>query len=715
MIAALLSLLAGPIVLHGRISDAASNEPVVAAAVHLAGAGVARTTFTDARGAYTFDGVPSGRYRLLIVHPGFESTSLQVELSQGTAVRLDVPLDLRPVIGKPVGVVAHRIEPMHRGTTHDSARGPRLASRWLNMGPQSANALSEMVAARTAGTRPVPDPEGADAPHVLYIWGAGADQGRVLLDGATLAAPLHLGGILSPVDPELIDVAELRRGGAPPRLDGGTSHIMELTTRAARPIPVRTWGELDALATRLGLETAVPGGGAMVVSARRVNREVIDLLADRPFDYDYADVLARADWRTTARSRFSATVFATDETIMVPRDLDEDRATWSNLALAAGWTRESGRRDVSLRASFSRALAELPLLVAAGAHVESAVERFAIGAETTTSHATGRFTTGVELERIRFVREAGSEQSGLLDCDAVHACAVATSTIGAAYAETAWEARPRLRFTLGLRAGYHEERDRVDLLPRASAVALLSNDVALSVSAGRYSRSAIVDAASLQPSFTTTNAYESVTATAHATHVDVSLVRRTPQSAAGASAILRFYESQGSSPARSAAGVDAWWTYDGPVQTVVSYSYLRWTDAAADRPGERDRHLVGASASRSIGPWAVQLSAAWAARLPWVAIAFEDPETLTPLVGPEADRGAARTDDRSYLRLDGSISGRWTTEWLGRPVTIAPYIRVINALGRRDGLFYYRDGAEGRLRALASLPVLPTLGVSWSF
>jgi hypothetical protein len=49
-------------------------------------------------------------------------------------------------------------------------------------------------------------------------------------------------------------------------------------------------------------------------------------------------------------------------------------------------------------------------------------------------------------------------------------------------------------------------------------------------------------------------------------------------------------------------------------------------------------------------------------------------------------------------------------------MTITPYLKVLNALDRRDALFYRADGAAGEApRALATLPILPVVGVQWKF
>ena len=67
-----------------------------------------------------------------------------------------------------------------------------------------------------------------------------------------------------------------------------------------------------------------------------------------------------------------------------------------------------------------------------------------------------------------------------------------------------------------------------------------------------------------------------------------------------------------------------------------------------------------------------------------------------------------------YLRLDGTIYRTWVINWSGLPVSISPYIRVLNALDRRDGLFFQFDPDEDRTPvSLGSVPLIPLIGVRW--
>jgi hypothetical protein len=68
-----------------------------------------------------------------------------------------------------------------------------------------------------------------------------------------------------------------------------------------------------------------------------------------------------------------------------------------------------------------------------------------------------------------------------------------------------------------------------------------------------------------------------------------------------------------------------------------------------------------------------------------------------------------------FLRLDLEISRTWTPTVAGRSTQMTPYLRVINDLDRRDGLFYRYFGGEegGGIPGIGALPLVPVFGVSW--
>ena len=68
------------------------------------------------------------------------------------------------------------------------------------------------------------------------------------------------------------------------------------------------------------------------------------------------------------------------------------------------------------------------------------------------------------------------------------------------------------------------------------------------------------------------------------------------------------------------------------------------------------------------------------------------------------------------FRLDAEVSGLFETRMGSRALTLRPYLRVMNALGRRDAMFYYFEPWRGDgVQPLVESNLLPVVGFEWRF
>jgi len=180
------------------------------------------------------------------------------------------------------------------------------------------------------------------------------------------------------------------------------------------------------------------------------------------------------------------------------------------------------------------------------------------------------------------------------------------------------------------------------------------------------------------------------------------------------------------------SGADLWLQRStGRLQGWLGYSVAWiWADENDHRLSRAadGRQLVSAGVSGPIGAGGeFEVRLGYGAGLPYTAV----PEVGTPepgltaaaapfpmafLTRESSDGGgsAKRPDDEPYLRLDAQVSHTWDTQFRGTRVEVTPYLRVLNALDRRDALFYRSDG-DGGLQPVGVLPVVPVLGVAWRF
>ena len=76
--------------------------------------------------------------------------------------------------------------------------------------------------------------------------------------------------------------------------------------------------------------------------------------------------------------------------------------------------------------------------------------------------------------------------------------------------------------------------------------------------------------------------------------------------------------------------------------------------------------------------------------------------------------GAAPAQREAYPRA--RIHALFQPRWGGQTWRVRPYLRLLNALDRRDALFYtYQPWRSGSITPLAQRPILPVFGVSFAF
>ncbi|MDH5588819.1 MAG: hypothetical protein OEZ37_02110, partial [Gemmatimonadota bacterium] len=69
-----------------------------------------------------------------------------------------------------------------------------------------------------------------------------------------------------------------------------------------------------------------------------------------------------------------------------------------------------------------------------------------------------------------------------------------------------------------------------------------------------------------------------------------------------------------------------------------------------------------------------------------------------------------------FMRLDLEVRAHFSHRRERGEWRIEPYVRVLNALSRRDALFYtFQPWRDPEARPLAERSLLPVVGVTWVF
>jgi len=360
--------------LQGSVVASTTSIPIEDAIVSISPAGggallawrgsafweASRSARTNASGIYRFDGLAPGRYQMHIQRIGYRSADIEVDLADAAPVRVSVGLLILPIVLEPVTVRALA----SAGSTH-AARGEwdaiaqaRVAAeaerrrRFLASDTRSLT-TADLTEAVTLGEtdlfRALQRVAGVTTrdEYTAELWTRGGrwSETRVTYDGLPLFSPLHAGGALSGVPPDVVGSALFHPGVRSAASGEGAAATLELASRPASEPGLRGLAELSTLSARATLERGGSGEGARWVLGGR--RSYIDLATKllaafatdpaAPIRYSFTDLAGRLDIPLGAASALEVSGLWSGDALggTVPRFVDANRGRWGNALMRA--------------------------------------------------------------------------------------------------------------------------------------------------------------------------------------------------------------------------------------------------------------------------------------------------------------------------------------------------------------------------------------------
>lgn len=722
-----------PGTIAGRVLSAAGHRPVEGALVEVtAPGGRSRSVITGPEGRYALDGLPPGMARLSVSTLDHAPHRVDVRVPAGAGIRLDVVVELRPPALPALVATLPPAVPLPLAPGEETRVGPagREADpglRALEAGP-ALGALGRGLAARPS---PPSDPAGA-----LYVRGATSDLRQVYLDGAPVYAPFHLGGLMEAVPEGVLGSARLYTGGAPLSFDGGLSYVLDLRTRSGGGGPVRTAGHADMLGGAVRAEGST-GRLSYLVSGRRTHEAGSGWMTDGRLPYSYSDLLARADLRVAGGHRLSVTGYTNEEGVRLGGAAALGRrATWGNEAGSLRYEARLGSTSALLTAAASRFTSALPVTTDGSAFGRSETRRARLTLDARTAFDGFDLSYGTAFDLHDLGLRLPADDGGRIRWEGRGESLAAYAAATARPVET-------LSLRAGLRAKTYDGLPDPVLSPRVALTWAASEATTLRVSTGRFQQrleapqtalSSDLDAWSeeLRDRVAGDTGEFPALAVATASHASLRLDHRPREELElGLEGYFKTFDELAEGDDLHASGADVWVDWESDRWKAWGGYTLQW--AWSDRRGGEasDRRFAGRQLLRAGGsaplPGGLRLGARVSASsgLPFTRVPLapgrpseESPGTGDPTDGPstgDEPPPLAGPPDGSYLRLDLELSRRWEAEVLGERAVLRPYLRFLNALDRRDALFFQFDpGRELRPRALDTMPLLPVVGLEWS-
>lgn len=712
---------------HGQVRSEGTNAPLAGAHIQIVSAGVRMYATTDSAGTYILRNVPIGRRLLRATHIDHAPLEVEVVVRSRAELVLDFALEMRPV----------RLPAVTARALTQRPGGDTLGINAEGLGQANVRALEGTPGVAEMGlaemTREVHGEEPPDPSDVLYVRGGTTDLKLVLLNGAPVFAPFHLGGLINPLDGDLMRQARLYVGGAPARYDGGLSYVMDLETRAGRPQQNRASVGIDMLSTRSVLEGPLTENSTYLLGARTVHGMGARSFVGTNFPYSYADAIGRFDFNMLGGSLMVSGFWNQEGVVLDSVAGGSAQAVWGNTSGSARYRVSVMDTDVELTFAAGGFHTQLPVGVVNPIITEGRAERTRASAHFVRDVGPVNLQFGGSYDEQRYEYRAwprfATRDSVLLRADA-------DGDIVGLYADGQWQPHRRLTVRTGLRSDIFSQDNKPSLAPRVSATVVLTEKAALTIAAGRYRQYVHSETGGNVIGTPVTDTTTSSLAIANASHFVIGLDQDLGDGVRVA--LEGYYKTFTDLPTTQgdlteASGLDVWVRRGGRYAGWLGYS-LAWIWSVEDgrQAGNTQvfagRQLLSAGATGPIGSnGKFEIRLAYGAGLPFTAI--PEPEATPPvfavLAKPDRVIGTVPEDnftypsppDEQYLRLDAQVARTFITDVRGFAFELTPYFKLLNALDRRDALFYHYDRSqqEPQARAVAALPVLPILGFEWRF
>ena len=257
--------------ISGTVKDAATGEPLPYTNIMVLNTNFG--TASDINGYYIIPTMPAGEFTIQFMMIGFATLGEKIKISNEN-IRLDVELNPKVIDVNEITVSAER---MRFEKKVDISR-VNISNRDIRRAP----AFVEADLFRTLQLLPSVSASN-DFNAALIVRGGSPDENLILLDGTEIYNPYHIGGVFSTFNSDMISDSEFLAGGFPSNYGGRLSSVLNITAREgnskngrlSESNPIKKYwdfskgsGNISLLSSKLLAEGALYNG-SWIISGRR--------------------------------------------------------------------------------------------------------------------------------------------------------------------------------------------------------------------------------------------------------------------------------------------------------------------------------------------------------------------------------------------------------------------------------------------------------------
>jgi len=206
--------------INGYLHDKATGEPLLYANVMLKNTQFG--TASDVHGYYVLNGIPQGKYKLIVSMTGYKHVEKEIEVQPNGEMRFDFEVAPEAIVLDEVIVTAESMrfkEEVEISRTNIGLREIRSTPPFIE--PDVFRTIQQLPSATSQN----------DFSSALVVRGGSPDENLIMVDGAEIYNPYHLGGLFSTFNADTISNAEFLAGGYPAQYTGRLSSVLNITSR----------------------------------------------------------------------------------------------------------------------------------------------------------------------------------------------------------------------------------------------------------------------------------------------------------------------------------------------------------------------------------------------------------------------------------------------------------------------------------------------------
>ncbi len=338
--------------LRGFVHDRETGEPVIFTNVYFKGTSVGAPT--DVNGFFTIARIEPGDYTLLVTAVGYDSISRKITIDPGAIKDLRLYASPSSEILVGVDVSARRQSARTETQTSVVHVQPKEIKQIPAIGgdPDIAQYLQVLPGVIFTG----------DQGGQLYIRGGSPVQNKVLLDGMVVYNPFHSIGLFSVFDTDILRHADIYTGGFGAEYGGRISSVMDITTRDGNRRSTKGKVSISPFQTKAMIEgplkpqtDTTASSVSYILSAKRsllaeTSPSLYRYVDEDGLPFSYTDLYGKLSFMGVSGSKINFFGFNFSDNVLYQGISEFD---WNNAGAGANFIVVPGGADVLIDGNFS--------------------------------------------------------------------------------------------------------------------------------------------------------------------------------------------------------------------------------------------------------------------------------------------------------------------------------------------------------------------------